>query len=75
MRITKSEIQHQVNLLANQTGEDFELDIAYGGYRLVAEGGSRNLSARMNGREIYNSIRTALKVLDQLERAQESGNE
>ena len=75
MRITKSEIRHHVDLLAKITGEDFSLDIAYGGYKLVAEGGSRNISARMTGREIYNSIRTALNVLDHLERCEGDNDE
>lgn len=75
MRVSKSEIRHHVELLAKMTGEDFELDIAYGGYKLVAEGGARNISARMTGRELYNSIRTALNVLDHLKRCEECGDE
>ena len=75
MRVTKTELRHQIELLAKITGKDFDLDIAYGAYKLVAVGGSRNISARMSARELYAGIRTALNVLDLLDEERECDDE
>lgn len=64
MRVTRAELKHYVQILANNTGEDFSLDIAYGQPKLVAHNGSRNVSARMTTRELYNAVRVAINVID-----------
>ena len=68
MRVQKHELLHQIELLNRVTDGDFALDIAYGGYKLVVDGESRNMSIRMSKRELYNCIRVALNVLDHTEK-------
>ena len=68
MRVTTKDLNGCIDLLRRCTGGDFELDVAYGGYRLVCDGGSRDVSKRTTKRELYDSIHMTLNVLDQLEK-------
>ena len=54
-RITKAKLDRVVELLIRETNNtiDFELDNAYGGYRLVRNRNSHDVSPRMGKTELY----------------------
>ncbi len=57
-RITKARLDHLVEILIRETDGaiDYELDPAYGGYRLVRNRGSQDVSPRMGKTELYHWI-------------------
>jgi hypothetical protein len=54
-KITKARLDHLVEILIRETGGkiDYELDSAYGGYRLVSNKGSHDVSPRMGKTDLY----------------------
>lgn len=72
-RITISRLRNVVDLLRRETGDtiDYELDGAFGGYRLVSHKGSRDVSPRMKTAELYywvHAFRQGVEVGRQLGR-------
>ena len=55
MRINKADLDQMLEVLRNATDHriDFSYDQAYGGYRLVRDGGSVNVSPRLSKPEMY----------------------
>jgi len=54
-RITIARLRHLVEILIRETDNtiDYELDSAYGGYRLVSNQGSRDVSPRLSTAALY----------------------
>lgn len=54
-KITKARLDNLVAILIRETGGtiDYELDSAYGGYRLVQNQGSHDVSPRMGKTDLY----------------------
>jgi len=57
-KITKARLDNLVSILIRETNDtvDYELDSAYGGYRLVRNQGSHDVSPRMGKTELYHWI-------------------
>jgi len=57
-KITIARLRNVVDLLKRETDDtiDYDLDEAYGGYRLVSHGQSRDVSPRMGKTELYHWI-------------------
>jgi hypothetical protein len=56
-RITKTDLQKHILRLNTATGQDYDLDWAYGGVRVVRSEGSYDVTVRGSKREIYNILR------------------
>ena len=58
MRILKSDLDDALSALDRTTGytRDYSYDKAYGGYRLVREGGSRDISPRLSKQAMYDWV-------------------
>lgn len=62
MRVTIRSLEDYVAIINKRMGKEpspysrdgLQVDAAYGGYRIVDRGGSRDLSARGTARETYN---------------------
>ena len=71
-RITKTDLQKHIQWLNTATGEDYDLDWAYGGVRVVRLNGSCDpqavwrtvVSVRGSKREIYNILRGMVYVAE-----------
>jgi hypothetical protein len=72
VRIIKTDLDDAMSALNRDTNntQDFSYDKAYGGYRLVREGGAWEVSPRLPKREMYdwmwayiNGIRDGQKIL------------
>lgn len=57
-KITKARLDHLVEILIQETNGtiDYSLDSAYGGYRLVCNHESQDVSPRMGKTELYHWI-------------------
>jgi hypothetical protein len=63
--ITKKQLDHYVAILNNQLpNADFSVGYAYGGARLEAKNGSRDVSPRRTKRDVYEFIAAMLVALD-----------
>jgi hypothetical protein len=56
--VSKSDLDNAMAVLQRATNftQDFSYDKAYGGYRLVRDNGAREVSPRLNKREMYHWI-------------------
>lgn len=65
-KITKERLDNLVSILIRETGGtiDYELDSAYGGYRLVQNQGSQDVSPRMGKTELYHWIHAFRQGVD-----------
>lgn len=68
MRHTKKELEFLVNRLNAETGSNFCLGYAYGGVRLEANSGSKDISQRLTTGQLYDQLATALNILDHIKR-------
>ena len=62
-RVTIGELNRAMDLLTGYTGQEYTLDIAYGGYRLANEDGSQAFSKRVSKRELRDQIWLAIEVM------------
>lgn len=56
MRVTKKQLKTMIDILNRQSKESYDLDIAYGGYRLAKNcksGGCSFVSMRLTAKEMY----------------------
>ena len=74
-RVTKSDLRAYVGFLNDRVKDlgfdnvTFDLDVAYGGYRLVQmceSGGERDISYRLTARELYYVLTASEKILSEL---------
>lgn len=63
-RTTKDDLQYYVDRLNKLTNSDFCLGYAYGGVRLEANKGSKDISYRLSKKELYLQLITMLNVLE-----------
>lgn len=65
-KITKARLDHLVEILIKETNGtiDYELDPAYGGYRLVCNRQSQDISPRMGKTELYHWIHAYRQGID-----------
>jgi len=63
-RITMQDIQRRLDYFNQHYGTDLSLGGAYGGYRIEAEGGARDISPRGTKRECYTFICAMLRGVD-----------
>lgn len=65
MRKTNREIEELVAMLnARLPGLDYSIDHAYGGVRLMREGGARDVSPRLTKGELYDWITSFIAGID-----------
>lgn len=71
MRISKTMLEKQVDNLNGllDTPERFSVDYAYGGARLVARSGSKNIGPRGTKTEVYYQVTTAIEIIEESKRA------
>ena len=63
-RTTKDDLQYYVDRLNKLTGGNFCLGYAYGGVRLEANEGSKDISYRLSKKELYLQLITMINVLE-----------
>lgn len=71
MRISKTMLEKQVNNLNDLVGNPgrFSVDYAYGGARLVARSGAKNIGPRGTKTEVYYQVTTAIEIIEESNRA------
>lgn len=65
-RVTRKTLHNMVDCINTLTREEYALDIAYGGYRLVKmceHGGEADCSYRMTAREMFYTLEAIEQVL------------
>ena len=62
-RVTIEDLNRAMKPLSSRTGQEYSLDIAYGGYRLANEDGSQVFSKRVSKRELRDQIWLAIEVI------------
>ena len=63
-RTTKDDLQYYVDRLNKLTNGNFCLGYAYGGVRLEANEGSKDISQRLSKKELYLQLVTMINVLE-----------
>lgn len=63
-RTTKEDLQYYVDRLNKLTNGNFCLGYAYGGVRLEANEGSKDISYRLSKKELYLQLITMINVLE-----------
>ena len=63
-RTTKDDLQYYVDRLNKLTNGNFCLGYAYGGVRLEANEGSKDISQRLSKKELYLQLVTMVNVLE-----------
>ena len=63
-RTTKEDLQYYVDRLNKLTNGNFCLGYAYGGVRLEANEGSKDISYRLSQKELYLQLITMINVLE-----------
>ena len=63
-RTTKEDLQYYVDRLNKLTNGNFCLGYAYGGVRLEANEGSKDMSYRLSKKELYLQLITMINVLE-----------
>jgi hypothetical protein len=63
-RVTKEDLEFYVERLNKLTNSNFDIDYAYGGVRLVANNGSKDISYRLSKKELYEHLVTVVGVLE-----------
>ena len=63
-RTTKEDLQYYVDRLNKLTNGNFCLGYAYGGVRLEANQGSKDISYRLSKKELYLQLITMINVLE-----------
>ena len=63
-RTTNDDLQYYVDRLNKLTNSNFCLGYAYGGVRLEANSGSKDISQRLSKKELYLQLITIVNVLE-----------
>ena len=63
-RITKDHLNYKLEQIQRLTGKTFNIGYAYGGVRLEANGGSKDISGRVTKRELYDQLATCVNILE-----------
>lgn len=63
-RTTKEDLQYYVDRLNKLTNGNFCLGYAYGGVRLEANEGSKDISYRLSKKELYLQLITMINILE-----------
>jgi hypothetical protein len=63
-RITDKDLEYYVERLNKLTNSNFCLGYAYGGVRLEANEGSKDISQRLTKKELYLQLVTAVSILE-----------
>jgi hypothetical protein len=63
-RIKHDDLEYYVNRLNKLTNSNFDLGYAYGGVRLEANEGSKDISYRLTKKELYLQLVTMVNALE-----------